>query len=53
MMDIQDVLIGIAIIDVQVSVPNPYSPLRLYLIVGKAGNLIVNIGAPATGVTAS
>ena len=49
-MDVQDVLIGIAVIDVQVAVPKTYSPLRLYLIVGDAGNLVVDIGAPAAGV---
>src|SRR5271155_2528978 len=46
-MDIQDVLIGIAVIHVQIPVANAYSPLRLYLIVGNTGNLVVDISSPA------
>ncbi len=50
LVEVQDVLNGIAVIHVQVPVPNTYSPLRLYLIVGEAGDLVVDISAPAAGV---
>ena len=50
LVEVQDVLNAIAVIHVQVPVPDTYSPLRLYLIVDEAGNLVVDISASAAGV---
>lgn len=52
LVEVQDVLNAIAVIHIQVSVTDTYSPLRLYLVVDEAGDLVVDISASAAGVAA-